>query len=98
MKAILTRYRRAAQLRLPRILASNGPERLSFYLPREANGKDIEDHRAAVRALCHKMRWHGALVGGQVSGGWVWVWLPKEIYDASHQDRHPDVLYVGEII
>ena len=37
-----------------------------------------EDHKAACRGLCQKMKWYGTLCGGYTKTGMSWVWIDSE--------------------
>ena len=72
MKAITTKYHGPSNVRGSRVSASDlDGNRVTISYPYELSGEDV--HRKAADALCAKMGWTGALAGGAVKHGYVFV-------------------------
>ncbi len=72
MKAIITKYHGAGNIRGARISAKDEDgNRVSISYPYELSGEAV--HRLAADTLCSKMNWKGDLVGGSIKGGYVFV-------------------------
>ena len=70
MKAIFTKYHGPTNTRGSRISAADSDgNRVSISYPHHLSGEDV--HRKAAIALCQKMNWRCALVGGAVKKGYV---------------------------
>jgi hypothetical protein len=74
MKAIQTKYHGPTNTRGSRISASDlDGNRVSISYPHELSGEAV--HRKAADALCEKMGWNGALIGGAIRNGYVFVFV-----------------------
>ena len=72
MKAITTKYHGPTATRGSRISASDSDGN-RVYIPYEYALSDEEIHRKAAVALCAKMKWSGAMVGGSIKNGYAFV-------------------------
>lgn len=97
MKAIRTWYVGPGNVRGSRVCATDGDgARVSLQWSDELNSDG--NHQAAVRALCAKRGWHGALAEGHLMKGghdWcrVWVWV-EFFMDHPKNGRKPGVMTV----
>jgi hypothetical protein len=74
MKAIKTKYKGPTDTRGSRIIASDEDgNKVTISYPYELSGEDC--HRKAADALCVKMGWTGALIGGSLKNGYVFVFV-----------------------
>ena len=72
MKAIATKYIGPSSVRGSRCKASDG--RNAVTMPWDSALDSSAMHAKAARALCDKMNWTGALIGGGFEdGSMVWV-------------------------
>lgn len=76
MKAITTRYRGPTNARGSRVSAFTTDQSITLGYDDALNSE--ANHTNAALALCHKMRWGGELVRGDLTNGdCVFVFLPK---------------------
>ena len=76
MKAIQTKYHGPCNVRGSRISASDlDGNRVFMSLDPALNSDD--NHKAAVVALCKKMKWTGKLYRGEIAKCSVWVWADE---------------------
>jgi hypothetical protein len=78
MKAITTKYVGPTNTRGARIIASDGDGN-RVTVAYDYNMHNDKAHSAAARALCEKMGWHGVLIAGGTTTGYVYVWLPESV-------------------
>jgi hypothetical protein len=75
MKAIITKYHGAGNVRGSRISASDEDGNKVFIsYPYELSGEAV--HRKAAVALCKKMNWECELIAGSLKNGYVFVFKP----------------------
>jgi len=81
MKSIVTTYHGPTNNRGSRIIADDGDGN-RINLSYEPAGSSEDNHQAACRALCKKMKWRGRLQGGTRCKNrkidcTVWNWINK---------------------
>jgi len=75
MKAIFTKYHGPTNYKGSRISAADEDgNKVTISYPHELSGEAV--HRKAAEALCAKMHWHGALIGGSHKRGYVFTFGP----------------------
>lgn len=72
MKAIITKYLGATNMSGARIKATaEGGNSIVIAYPYELSGEAV--FKKAAIALCNKLKWDNAIIGGSVKDGYVFV-------------------------
>ena len=72
MKAIMTKYHPPTSNRCSKLSARDDDgNRVTMSYPPSLTGMDA--HAEVAKALCHKMGWHGTLVGGGLKDNYVFT-------------------------
>jgi hypothetical protein len=60
----------------PKMASKESPDRISVSADDRHSGE--RQHFEAVTAFCARYDWHGKVVCGGTSAGYVWVFVPKD--------------------
>lgn len=74
MQAITTKYHGPGNVRGSRVSATS-ESGIRISLPWNSELDSEENHRAAARALCHKLGWKGTLATGATKDAYVHVFV-----------------------
>ncbi len=77
MQTIITKYHGPTNTRPSRITAT-ATGGLKATVTLDYNGREIDDHIRAIRAVCEKAGWYGEFIIGGTQGGYVAVFAKDE--------------------
>jgi hypothetical protein len=75
MQTISTKYLPATNFKSARVAAVASGARERVCLSWNTGLSCDENHRAAAKAICEKLEWHGQLQGGHTAQGMVFVFV-----------------------